>query len=262
MEQLLKKIEANTRRPRGTAFTLTSPPGPDTDNFETFFPDPIYAPQGRGLEIALIGFRTSYSWVNINNTNNRFVYSLDKGRNWFKIDIPEGAYELETIEAEIHRQLEARKHWDGTNHYIRIRPNLATLKAVVDITFNNFVVDIANSSLRKILGWPDRHVILSAGNHEAPNIVNITHVNEVLIHCDVVDGSYINGKKGYVLSSFYPNVPPGYKIDHTPHHLVYLPVNAGQIQRIRCWITDQDNRPIKMRGELVTVSCILRDCPL
>jgi hypothetical protein len=201
-------------------------------------------------------------FVLVNKTNNRFIYSIDKGKNWFKIDIPEGAYELETIEEEIHRQLEANKHWDGTNHYVTIKPNLATLKAVIDINFPSFMVDIENTTLRTILGWPADTDLLGIGHHEAPNIVNITNVNEVLIHCNVVDGSYIDGKKGYVLHSLYPDVAPGYKIDHTPRHLVYLPVMGKQIQRIRCWITDQENRPIKMRGELITISCILRDRPL
>ena len=253
---LFQQTEENTRKPKETAFTLTSPPGPNTDNFETFFPDPIIAPSGRGLEIALIGLRTSYSWANINAANNKFVYSIDIGRTWHTLILPEGAYELESIESEIHRQLEDKQDW------ITIKPNLATLKAIIDINNEDFVLDIGNSSLRTVLGWPANHVHLSKGRYEAPQIVNITNVNEVLIHCDAVDGSYINGKKGYVLSSFYPDVAPGYKIDFTPRHLVYLPVIGGQIQRIRCWITDQDNRPIKMRGELLTVSCIIRDCRL
>ena len=263
---MVEQIEANTRQLQHSVLTLTSPPGDDTDNFETFFPEPIYAPPGRGLEIALNGLRTYRSWANVNDTNNRLVYSLDAGRRWFQIEIPEGAYELEMIEAEIHRQLESRDHWEVPNHYFTITANLATLKAIIDITGKNFIINMENSTLNSILGWgisgEKGNLFLRKGRHEAPNIVNITHVNEVLIHCDIVDGSYIDGKKGYVLNSFYPDVEPGYKIDYTPRHLVFLPVTLNQIQRIRCWLTDQENRPIKMRGELVTISCILRDKPI
>ena len=251
MEQLIE----NTKPPQQFMITLTSPPGDNTDNFETFFPEPIYAPSGRRLEIALVGLRTYRSWANINSSNNLFVYSLNSGSSWFKIEIPEGAYELEMIEAEIHRQLP-----EGSKDHITITPNLATLKAVIDITSKDFVVSMEHSTLRSVLGWLESGN-LTMGRHEAPNIVNITHVNEVLIHCNIVDGSYIDGKKGYVLNSFYPDVEPGYKIDYTPRHLVYLPVVSNPIQNIRCWLTDQDNKPIKMRGELVTISCVLKDRP-
>lgn len=265
--ELLRKIEANTRPQQEFAITVTSPPGPQTDSFETFFPQPVRASSGRHLEMALIGFHTAYSWTNVKVGNNTFVYSSDGGTTFKTITLPEGNYELDSINTEVQRQIVASGDADDKANPITISPNHATLRAIIDISNPDFQVDIAKSGLRTILGWPADAPVLKAGRHEAPEIVKISSINEVLIHCDAVDGSYTatstasQAKKSYVLASFYPDVPPGFKIGYSPSHLVFLPLIVDQVQRMRIWITDQDNNPINMRGELITVSLQLRDHP-
>ena len=107
--------------------------------------------------------------------------------------------------------------------------------------------------------------MLTRGRHEAPSIVRITSVNEVVVHCNAVDGTYTKpagssvAQQGYTLGSFYPDVPPGYKINYAPRHLNWLRVSHPEIVRLRFWITDQDDRPIDLRGEPLTISCLVRD---
>ena len=134
---------------------------------------------------------------------------------------------------------------------------------------SDYKVDIANSSLRTVLGWPVGSPILTEGTSIAPNIVQISDVNEVLIQCDAVAGSYtssgaITADTGFAIASFYPEVPPGYTISYiyAPPHLVFLPVAAGAISRVRLSLTDQASRPLPMRGELVTISCLIRERPI
>lgn len=261
MIQLLRQIEANTRPQKVFSITVTSPPGLTTDSFRKVFEDPIRADEGRRLEMALIGFQTSYSWTNVNSQNNTFVYSSDKGGSFKTIVLPEGAYELEAINSEIQRQIGADT--------LSISPNLATLRAIIEVFNPDFQVDVGKSTLNTLLGWPKDFGILKQGRHEAPNIVRISNVNEILIHCNVIDGSYTATSSGrgqitqsYVLSSFFPDVAPGYKINYKPFHRVFLPLIANHIQQMHIWVTDQDNNPIDMRGEPITVNLQIRDNPV
>ena len=275
MEAILREIALNTRPSNEWAFTLTSPPGGHTDSFEVFFSEPIIPEQGKKLELALLSLRTSYSWPNIRaaagTANNEFRYSHDDGATWTMIALSEGAYEIEGINAAIQSAMRVNGHWDEaqahSQYYVTLAPNLATLKVIVTIAHPDYKVDIANSSLRTVLGWPAGSPILTEGASIAPNIVQISDVNEVLIQCDAVAGSYtssgaIKADTGFAIASFYPEVPPGYKISYAPPHLVFLPVAAGAISRVRLSLTDQASRPLPMRGELVTISCLIRERPI
>ena len=273
METILHEIALNTRPSNEWAFTLTSPPGGHTDSFEVFFSEPIVPEQGKKLELALLSLRTSYSWPNIRaaagTANNEFRYSHDDGATWTTIALSEGAYEIEGINAAIQSAMRVNGHWNEMNsqYYVTLAPNLATLKVIVTIAHSDYKVDIANSSLRTVLGWPAGSPILTEGASIAPNIVQISDVNEVLIQCDAVAGSYtssgaIKADTGFAIVSFYPEVPPGYKISYAPPHLVFFPVAAGAIFRVRLSLTDQASRPLPMRGELVTISCLIRERPI
>ena len=59
-------------------------------------------------EIALVNLETYYSFPNINETNNVFVYTPDNGNWWVKIKIPEGSYEIDDINNTIQHEMEKR----------------------------------------------------------------------------------------------------------------------------------------------------------
>ena len=56
-------------------------------------------------EIALVNLETYYSFPNIDETNNIFVYSPDNGNSWVKIKIPEGSYEIDDINNTIQQEM-------------------------------------------------------------------------------------------------------------------------------------------------------------
>ena len=144
------------------------------------------------LELALLSLRTSYSWPNIRaGVNNEFRYSHDDGAT-LTIALSERAYEIEGISAAIQSAMRVNGDWEEINsqYYVTLAPNLATLKVIVTIAHSDYQVDIANSSLMTVLGWPAGSPILTEGTSITRNIVQISDVNEVLIQCDAVAGSY------------------------------------------------------------------------
>ena len=82
-------------------------------------------------EIALVNLETYYSFPNIDENNNVFVYSPGNGNSWVKIKVPEGSYEIDDINNTIQHEIEKRGHHDPINedYYINISANSNTLKS-------------------------------------------------------------------------------------------------------------------------------------
>ena len=175
--------------------------------------------------------------------------------------LPEGCYEIPQINAAIQRQLERNGHWNHTvnpqSHYITVGANSSTLRAYVDITNANYRVNMTQSTIRSMLGFNPK--TLASGYHEGDNPVDILKVNTILVNCDIISGSYRNGSQTPVVYSFFPDVSPGYKIVESPNNLVYLPVApAGDVQRMRVWLTDQNGEQLNLRGETITIRFHIR----
>jgi hypothetical protein len=111
-------------------------------------------------------------------------------------------------------------------------------------------------SLREVLGFKKKEI--STGLPESDNIANILDVNTILVHLNIISGSNVNGNPTPVIYAFFPNVSPGYKIVEKPHNLIYLPVAVKTIKNLKVTLTDQDNNPINLRGETITIKFHMR----
>ena len=98
------------------------------------------------------------------------------------------------------------------------------------------------------------------GRFESENVVNIMKVNSILVHCDIIGGSRLNGEERAIIYSFFPNVGPGEKIVTRPKNLIYLPITLGVISHMTCWLTDQDDKLLNLRGEEITITFHIKSC--
>ena len=99
-----------------------------------------------------------------------------------------------------------------------------------------------------------------AKRFESEHIVQIMTVNSILVNCDLVGGSYLNGKEVPIIHSFFPTVDPGDKINEKPVEYIYLPVASDVIRRMTVWLTDQNQEPVNLREENLTIKFHLRSC--
>lgn len=235
----------------------------NTTDFTTSFSNPIQLNQNNQYEAALLSIDTYNSIPNITDTNNKFMYSNDKGITWKTLTLSKGSYELQAINDEIQRQMIINGDYDSekNEYYIIISANTSELKSIINITNESYLVAFRENSIGPILGFPSPFSLIGYGYNKSQEIVNITKVNLVLINTDIISGSYVNGNQSPVIYSFNPNkVSPGYKLDERPNpKLIYYPVNSLSINSIRIWLTDQNNNPIDLRGETVTVTVHLRE---
>ena len=233
--ELLKQVAKNTEHKTSFQIKVSD----NKSSFNTGFNPKLELDRDKVYEIDLVNLETYYSFPNINETNNVFVYSPDNGNSWVKIKIPEGSYEIEDINNTILHEMEKRGHYDLINedYYINISANSNTLKSVL-ILEKNYQVDFNNqNSIAKVLGYTGSKY--TEGFHESENVVNILRMNSILVNIDIVSGSYVNRTTKNTIYSFFPKVSPGYKIIESQVNLVYLPVTLDIIDSLNVSITDQ-----------------------
>ena len=118
----------------------------------------------------------------------------------------------------------------------------------------NFNID---NSIASVLGF-DKTKILSSGINKSEDIVKILEINSILVNCDIISNSYLDGINSSIIYSFFPNVIPGGKIIKEPSTITFLSINRSFIESIRIWLTDQDGKLIDFRGEKITARLMLR----
>src|SRR5277367_896795 len=234
---------------KSTAFILSG----NTTDFTTSISSPIHLDQSKQYEAALLSIDTYNSIPNITDKNNKFKYSNDRRITWKTLTLNKGSYELQAINDEIQRQMIINGDYDSdkNENYITISANVSELRSIINITNESYLVDFRiENSIGPTLGFSSPSH-LGYGYNKSQVIVNI----------NIISGNNVNGNQSPVIYSFNPNkVSPGYKIDERPNpKLIYYPVNTLAINSIRIWLTDQNNNPIDLRGETVTISLHLRE---
>ena len=206
-----------------------------------------------------MNLETYYSFPNIDETNNVFVYSPDNGNSWVKIKISEGSYETDDINNTIQHKMEKKGHHDLINvdYYINISANSNTLKST-PILEKDYQVDFnQQNSLSKVLGFTG--TTYTDGFHESEKVVNILRINSILVNIDIISGSYVNRTTKNTIYSFFPKVSPGYKIIESPVNLVYLQITLDTIDSLTVSITNQDDHLLNLRNEKLTIRFHIRD---
>jgi hypothetical protein len=230
----------------------------NTTDFTTTLYPPIPLDTNKRYEAAFLSLHTFNSVPNITENNNKFKYSTDKGINWKTITFARGAYELTEINAYIQREIQLAQSLEKPE--IEIDHYKPTFKTILVISNENYMVDFGvENSIGSTLGFTNEK--LGIGTHQSPNIIDIEKVNSILVHCDIIMGTYINSSRSNVIYNFTQQVSPGWKIIERPGpELIFLPVvGRPEIQSIRIWLTDQDNIPIDLMGERITIDILIKE---
>lgn len=228
-----------------------------------FYP-PIELDIKKQYGLGLIGFYSYHSIKNISEKNNVIgleVISPNDGRRVLKeIFIPPGAYEIDEINRCIQTYL-----WKIINPDIKpekqsevddlfnLVANNNTLKCEIK---SSFVVrfDGANS-LGALLGF-DNAMYPAFVTNESTMPVNIMNFGLIRLDCNIISGSFINGKEAHTLFSFNLDVEPGYKLVKEPHNIIYLPVippGRQYIDNITIQVVADSGALIDFGGETINI---------
>ena len=190
IKEYLKIIAENTSHKTSFQIIVSG----DKSSFNTSFYPKIELDRKKVYEVALVNLETYYSFPNIDDSNNTFVYSHDQGQTWTKIKIPIGSYEIDDINNYLRSEMERLGHYDEVNNepFINISANSNTLKSIL-IIGKGYQVDFNQANnLSRVLGFTG--LKYSEGFHESEKSVNILSINSILVNIDIIEGSYVNGK--------------------------------------------------------------------
>jgi hypothetical protein len=207
---------------------------------ETYFPSPLQITEGR---ICLRSASIWYSWHNLKNETLKYK----KDDNWIIFKFYDGMYDYTDLIDTFNSVF---------NGNIILSVNKVMSKFMLKLSFD-YEIDFSEGTLWEILGF-DKGSIIKPGKTIAPNQPNITRgVDKVLIHCNLVDGSYISignstsAMKSDILYSFSPMADVGSLIFIHPNPPIYFNTSDNRINKIRITLTDQNNKPIDINKETV-----------
>ncbi len=217
---------------------------------QDYFP-PIELEPESTYVLGLYSFNTYRCIPNvIAGVNNRFQY-LSRDNTVETIHLPEGSYEIADIESYISNEI-FKKTGDGMA--VQIVPNLVTFKVEFYSLYLTFMTE---KSIGSILGFSER--ALGAKEwHKSDIPVEISRVAEINVECNLIDGSYRDGKPCHTIFSFFPHVNRGHKISEHPVHPLYFRVTTKTISHITLRITNQRGKLIDFGGEEISIQLNLK----
>lgn len=235
-------------------FTLTS----TSHILNIDFVNPIQLDPEVQYGLALIGFHSYNSIPNIDSNCNTFNYRNIANRIGY-IEIPEGAYEISDIEKYLRKRIIQDSIEDelAEGKILSIKPNHNTLKC--EIYSETLAIDFSTpSSVGKLLGFSAK--LLETGTlYESDLPVDIVKVKTLHIDCNITTGAFYKDRPTHTIYEFALDSNPGYAIDETPRHIIYLPVvNRNQISNISLQILDQNFEPVNFRGEEIIIRLELK----
>lgn len=200
--------------------------------------------------IALLAIETSYSFPNITEgINNSFGYKTTPDGVTNIIYLPTGCYEITQLADAIRRQV-----GDDVYNNMILEPDEPLLKARFKLSANYRIDFTIPNNMSSLLGFNNRIVGGSANYYVGDDIVKIMHVNNIVVTCNIIKGSYDNnGIPSNGMFSFFPNVSPGFKIPNPVRIPIYYRVSASSIDTLVISILDQDGHILDLRGERVSL---------
>lgn len=236
-----------------SSFTVTF--SGTTGELETVFFPPLLLPSEYEWEICLLDFTTFNTIPNvIDGVNNELTFYIESKKTLQTVRLPTGTYEVDDIRTYLEDKM-------GGADVVSLRGNNNTLTTALK-SIHTIMIDYTQPTIAPMLGFTklteNKRRLDPNIWHESNDTVDIVKVNVIQVKCSAIHGSYKDGLDDHILHTFYPTVPPGFKIVEKPNNLIYLPVNVNRIDTIHIRIVDQDDNIINFRGEQITVRLHLK----
>ena len=139
-----------------------------------------------------------------------FSESIIVDNHFTQITIPQGAYELESLNKEIKRIIFDQGHFNSEDYPFLIKPNFSTLGSIIEISNEESAISIIpDDSIRDLLGF-NKTSIYEKYNL-SPKPVDIISFENIFIETDIAKGMIFKGKRSGIIHNFTMDVDPGYK---------------------------------------------------
>ena len=155
---------------------------------------------------------TCYNGIfNVTKKNIKFYFKKSLvEEDFFQIRIPEGFFEIESLNDEIRRIIIDKGHYSEDDYPFTIRPNFTTLGSIVEIKpIGPMIGLVYDNSIGNLLGF--KETFLWEEYNLPDNPVDILSFDNIFIHTDIAQGMIFRGKGSGIIHNFTMDVSPGYK---------------------------------------------------
>ena len=163
------------------------------------------------FKIAVTFISAGNGIFNVTIRNNKFYFKRNLiDEDFIQIRIPGGAYEIESLNDEIKRNIIDDEHFTSENYPFQIKPNFSTLGSIVEIKSQGPIIGfVFDDSIGSLLGFDE--TILIEEYNLSPNPVDILSFDNIFIECDIAQGMIFKGKRTGIIHNFTTTIDPGYK---------------------------------------------------
>ena len=209
-----------------------------------------------------VTFLTGYNGIfNVTDKNNKFYFKKAiKDEDFIQIRIPEGAYEIESLNNEIKRIIIEKGHYTETNYPFRITPNFSTLGSIVEIlTPGPQISFVFDDSIGSLLGFNE---ILVWGKYNlSDDPVDILSFDNIFIECNIAQGLIFKSKRSGIVHNFTMDVDPGYKyIERFRGGVQWYMMESKDIISSICFkLKNENGNLVSFNGQSVTFRLSIKE---
>ena len=209
-----------------------------------------------------ITFLSAYNGIfNVTNKNNKFYSKKNlTDEDFIQIRIPEGAYEIESLNEEIKRIIIDNEYYTIESYPFTIKPNFSTLGSIVEIKPQGPIIGfVFDDSIGNLLGFDE--TILYEEYNLSPNPVDILSFDNIFIETDIAQGMIFKGKRTGIIHNFTMDVDPGYKyIEKFRGGIQWYMMESKDIISSICFKLKNENRNlVSFNGQSITFRLSIKE---
>ena len=181
----------------------------------------------------------------------------------FICEIPQGLYDLPGIESAILTALENQGAKTTPEPLVSLTADDNTQRVRIRLNYTDSAIDfIPPQTPRDILGFGPQLISRPPTVHTAQSVAKFNQVNYFLIHSDLVSrGIRFNNTYNQTIMQVTIGVSPGSQIVSTPFNPPRVDAQnlaGATLNRVKFWLTDQQNRSVSTNGEDWSVRIAIR----
>ena len=213
-----------------------------------------------------ITFLTGYNGIfNVTNSNNRFYFrkTITDGDDFIRITIPPRwfyAYEMESLNNEIKRNIIDEGHFTKADYPFQIKPNFSTLGSITTIVPQRPIISfVFNDSIRNLSGF--RETILYEDYNLSPNPVDILSFDNFFLECDIAKRMIYKQKRSGMFHNWTMTVNPGYKYveSFAVGFTCYKMQTKDVISSISSKLRNENNELVSFNGQSVSFRISIKE---
>ena len=210
-----------------------------------------------------VTFLTAYNGIfNVTNSNNKFYFkkTITNKDDFIQTITPPGAYEIESLNNEIKRNIIDEGHYTEGKYPMTTKPNFSTLGSIIEISPEGPIISFRfNISIRDLLGFNAR--TLYEEYTLSNNPVDILSFGNILLDCDIAHGMIFRGKRSGIIHIFTMDVNPGYiNIEEFRSGLRWYIMESKDILSSICFkMKNENGNLVSFNGQSITFRLSIKE---